>query len=195
MDKLILFFIALLHLNLLSAQTDSPRKLNNIGLSYFGELGFRPGLELDYGYQLSNKGQAKEDQKRHFNFQLHLRPAIAYYRYAHNSNNYLFATKLNYKISLVNNSNLRYLFIEPFARIGYLRKSYLGEKFTTTDQGLESSKFAGTSSIALGGGLNLGGYICKNLDWIIGLDYFIEKTEDQLILHRFVAIVGTRIKL
>ena len=167
----------------------------NIGIGYYGELGLRPGLEIDYGLNLLKKGNPKEDKKRFISHQLNLRPSLAYYRYAHNSNNLLFSANINYQLQWINNSNQRYLFVEPVISAGILRKSYIGEIFQTTGEGFDEKIGAGTTSFTIGGGLNFGGYISKRLDWFLGMNYFIENTEDKLILHRFVLKLGTRIKL
>ena len=71
----------------------------------------------------------------------------------------------------------------------------MGEIYQTTGQGFEGKKNAGSNSFIVGGGLDFGGYLSKRFDWLIGMDYFIENTADKLILHRFVAKIGTRIKL
>lgn len=167
----------------------------NIGVGYYGELGLRPGVEVDYELRLLEKGTQEENKKRYFSHRLNFRPALAYYWYAHNSNNFLMTANFNYQLRWVNSSNLQYLFAEPFARVGILRKSYIGEIYRTTAEGFDEEIRAGTNSFTLGGGLNLGGYISKRFDWIMGMDYFIEDTEDGLILHRFVLKLGIRIKI
>ena len=187
--------ILILQFNVVFGQSEEETKYRNIGVSYFGELGLRPGFELDYGFLLLNKENPKEEKKRFWRHQLYLRPSFAYYYFAHNSNNFLLSAKFNYQLSLVKRSNLHYFSIEPYLKTGYLRKSFIGEVYKTTEDGFEEVKNAGTNSIVFGGGLNFGGYISKRFDWILGMDYFIELTEDELVLHRFVAKIGTRIKL
>lgn len=166
----------------------------NIGIGYYGELGFRPGVQVDYGLSILKKEIPKEEKKRYFSHQLNLRPALAYFRYAHNSNNYLLSANFNYQLQWVNKTNQRYLFVEPVISIGILRKAYIGEIFQTTGDGFDEKIGAGTTSFTVGGGLNLGGYISKRFDWVLGMDYFIENTEDKLVLHRFVVKLGIRIK-
>lgn len=193
--KLFLVLLLIIPFNVVFGQVEDEKKSNNIGINYFGELGFRPGFEVDYGFLFIEKGEAKENKKRYLSHQFYLRPSVAYYHFAHNSNNFLFSIKFNYQLRLINSTTLRYLSIEPYLKTGYLRKSYIGEIYQTSSQGFEEKKNAGSNAFTLGGGLDFGGYISKQIDWIFGMDYFIENTEDKLILHRFVAKIGTRIKL
>lgn len=171
----------------------SPKESNNdIGINYFGELGLRPGVEIDYGLCLWKK---EKEKIRIIKSQLNLRPSLAYYHYSHYSNNILLSMKLNYQVKFVNKTNNKYLFVEPFLRIGYLRYILIGDVYETQNNGFEKGKFRGSNSIVFGGAFDLGGYISKRFDWLLGFDYYAESTEDKLILHRFAAKIGTRIKL
>ncbi len=193
MKKLAILTMLLFSVLLLFGQAVNEPKERSIGVNYFGELGFNPGLEIDYGMNLLKK--EKERKKRVMVSQLNLRPSIAYYHYSHYSNNVLISMKLNYQVKFVNKENNKYLFIEPFMRIGYLRYFLVGDVFETKNNVLEKVRFAGSNSFVLGGAFDLGGYISKRYDWLLGFDYYAESTEDRLILHRFAAKLGTRIKL
>jgi hypothetical protein len=177
----------------LFGQSSEEPKESNIGVNYFGELGFRPGLELDCGLSFWKK--AKEGKKRIVSQQLYLRPSFAYYHYSHYSNNLLLSMKLNYQVKFTNKENNKYLFVEPFLRLGYLRYFFIGDVFQTQNNGFEAVNLRGSNSFVFGGAFDVGGYISKRLDWIFGFDYYAESTEDNLILHRFVAKLGARIKL
>ncbi len=176
----------------LFAQSSADSADRNIGINYFGELGFRPGVEVDYGLNLWKA--EKEKKKRLLTKQLNLRPSLAYYHYAHYSNNFLLSLKLNYQFRFENKENDKYLFVEPFVKIGYLRYFFSGKVFTTQNNGFTEEKFRGSNSFIFGGAFDVGGYISKRFDWLLGFDYYAESTEDKLILHRFVAKLGTRIK-
>ncbi len=193
--RILIFLIIVSQSNFLLAQDTISHSDKNIGINYFGELGLRPGIEIDCGFPLWNRESMKEKKKRKVQQYLHFRPSIAYYFYARNSNNFLLAPKLNYQLRFAKASNGRYFFIESSVKIGYLRKSLIGEKYRLTDGNFEEVKRAGTNSIVLGSGLDFGGYVSKSIDWLIGFDYLIESTQDQLILHRFVAKLGVRKKL
>lgn len=190
-----LCMLLLLFVNFSMAQEATTPSNKNLGIYYFGELGLRPGLEIDYGLPLWNKESMKENKKRGASHSLHLRPSAAYYFYSNNSNNFLFASKLNYQLRFVKASNSKYFFLEPFIKIGYLRKSLIGEKFQLSDDGFESVKRAGVNSLVAGSGLDFGGYVSAGVDWLFGFDYFIERTQDKLILHRFAVKLGLRKKL
>ena len=171
----------------------SPKESNNdIGINYFGELGLRPGVEIDYGLCLWKK---EKEKKRIIKSQLNLRPSFTYYHYSHYSNNVLLSMKLNYQVKFVNKANSKYLFVEPFVRVGYLRYFLIGDVLETQNNGFKEVKFRGSNSFVLGGAFDIGGYISKRFDWIFGFDYYTESTEDKLILHRFAVKLGTRIKL
>ena len=103
--------------------------------------------------------------------------------------------KLNYQVRFINKKTRKYLFIEPFLRIGYLRYFLAGDVFETQNSGFEEVRFRGSNSVIFGGAFDMGGYISKRFDWIFGFDYFAESTEDKLMLHRSAAKLGTRIKL
>lgn len=178
---------------LLFGQSPKETGSNNIGVNYFGELGFRPGLEIDYGLNLLNKNE--EQQKRLFTNQLTVRPSFAYYHYSNYSNNILLSLKLNYQLKFNKQKSNRYIFVEPFGRIGLLRYFLSGDVFETQDNEFTKVKFRGSNSFVFGGGLDLGGYLSKRFDWLLGFDYYAEKTEDKLTLHRFVLKLGTRIKI
>ncbi len=188
---ILLFFLT----TIVQAQSENKNDYYNLGINFIAELGLRPGFEVDYGIPLFAKTRAKESKKRSLSHQLHLRPSFAYYRFAHNSNNFLLTAKLNYQFRIVNSSNQRHLSIEPFLRIGYLRKAYIGEIFQTTAQGFEALSGAGTNSFIRGSGLDFGGYLSSKIDWLFGAEYFFESTPDKLNLQRFLVKLGTRIKL
>lgn len=178
---------------ILSGQNTSNHSSTDIGINYFGELGFRPGVELDLGINLWQLEKEKRDKKRLLN--LKLRPSFAYYHYSHYSNNFLLASKLNYQIKYYNKKKTKYLFLEPFVKIGYLRYFLAGDVFTMNGNDFEKLRFRGSNSLVVGTGLDLGGYLSPKLDWLFGLDYYAERTEDKLTLHRFVAKLGIRLKL
>lgn len=168
-------------------------KDTSIGINYFGELGLRPGIEVDYGIGLWKKD--KETEKRIFTNQFNIRPSLAYYRYANYSDNILLSLKLNYQLRFKKKTNDKYLFVEPSARIGLLRYFLAGDVYETQEGGLKEVNFRGSNSIIFGGGLDIGGYLSQRSDWLLGFDYFAEGTEDKLTLHRFVLKLGTRIKI
>ena len=171
----------------------SPKNsIRNIGINYFGELGFRPGVEIDLGFSVWEK---EKEKQRIIRNQLSFRPSLAFYHYSHYSNNVLLSMKLNYQVRFINKKTRKYLFIEPFLRIGYLRYFLAGDVFETQNSGFKEVRFRGSNSVIFGGAFDMGGYISKRFDWIFGFDYFAESTEDKLMLHRFAAKLGTRIKL
>lgn len=184
-----------MHFGLLVGQNEQGVNGNNLGVNYFGELGLRPGLEIDYGIQLQQKHKIKEDKKRDLSRFLHIRPSLAYYHFSNNSNNFLLSGKLNYQFRFIKKSNQKYFFVEPYVKIGFQRKSFIGEIYQTSTTGFQEVNAAGSNSFILGNGLDLGGKINDRIDWLFGVDYFIELTEDALVLHRFVSKLGTRINL
>jgi len=194
MNNSILSLLLVFSIMSLSAQEQTNERTKELGVSYFGELGLRPGVELDYGLPLWSK-ESSSEKKRNLIQLLNLRPSFAYYFYNKNSNNFLLSAKLNYQLRFVKNANQRYFFVEPFIMAGYLSKSFLGEIYQTTSEGFEIINNAGSNSLALGSGIDFGGFVSKGMDWLLGFEYFIENTADELILHRFVGKLGVRIKL
>ncbi len=190
MKKQVLTVILIISTILLFGQSPKDR---DIGINYFGELGIRPGLEVDYGLNFWKK--AKKGKRKIITQQLYFRPSFAYYYYPHFSNNLLLSAKLNYRIKFTNNKNHKYLFAEPFVRVGFLRYFLVGEVFESGNNGFTEVNLKGSNSIIFGGAFDVGGYISKKFDWLLGFDYYAESTEDKLILHRFIAKLGTRIKL
>ena len=191
MKKQIITILLLFFSTLLFGQ--SSKKEFNLGINYFGELGFRPGLEIDFGVSV---WQEENDQNIKIKLsQINLRPSIAYYHYPHFSNNLLFAFKVADHTRIINKNNGRYIFFEPFFKIGYLRYFFKGDVFETTNNGFTEARFQGSNSFVFGGGFDFGGYLSKKIDWMVGFDYYAERTEDNLTPHRFVAKLGTRIKL
>lgn len=193
MKKLLTTILFIFSHFLLLGQTESSKANKDIGLNYYGELGFRPGLELDFSQNLWNAEKQKKTrvQEKYLN----LRPSIAYYRYPNYSNNALAALKLNYQARFYNKANTKYLLVEPFVKVGYLRYFFSGSVFKTAGTGFKEARFSGSNSFVFGSGIDLGAYLTKRFDWLFGFDYYAESTEDKLILHRFVAKLGTRIKL
>ena len=184
---LLLFFTVFLF-----GQSSAVVKDKNIGINYFGELAFRPGIEADYGLNLWTRASGKKQINIQ---QLNLRPSLVYYHYPHYSNNFLLSVKLNYQLRFVNQENGKYWFVEPFVRVGYLRYFFSGEVFETQNNEFTAVKLRGSDSLVFGGAFDVGGWISKRFDWIFGFDYFAEATEDDLLLHRFAVKLGTRIKL
>jgi len=193
--KTILTLLFLLQSLLLFAQSETLEKPKSVGIHYFGELGFRPGLEVDFGLPILKNKIKRAEKKRLLFLQGYLRPSFAYYHYAHFSNNFLLGLKFNYQFKLVNSENYKYLFAEPYLKIGYLRYAFIGEIFDTANGGFEERNFGGANSIVLGAGLDFGGKITNRFDWLVGFEYLAESTDDKLLLHRFVFKLGTRIKL
>jgi len=193
MKKQALSILLIFSTIILFGQSPIEIREKNIGINYFGELGFRPGVEIDYGFSFWKKD--KERKRRIIAQQLYLRPSLAYYHYSHYSNNLLLSMKLNYQIKFTNKENNKYLFVEPFVRVGYLRYFFIGNVFETQNNGFKEVNLRGSNSIVFGGAFDVGGYLSKRFDWLLGFDYYAENTEDKLLLHRFAAKLGTRIKL
>ena len=185
--------LSLLFLTMMVFGQSGTATQNDIGISYYGELGLRPGIEIDYGIPLSLK--RKERKRRMIEKQIKLRPTFAYYHYPHYSNNLLMGVSLNRQLQFIIKKNGKYFFFEHWLKVGYLRYFFTGDVFETDGNGFKEVNFRGSNSFIAGGAFQVGGYISKKVDWLFGFDYYAEKTEDQLILHRFFAKVGIRIKL
>lgn len=190
MKKKRLAIFLILCTTILIGQDSNTETHKSIGVNYFGELGFRPGIEIDYKLNLWKI----EKEKNVFEKQLNLRPSFAYYRYSHYSNNFLISLKLNYQLKFNKKENGKYLFIEPSIRMGYLRYFFIGNVYELNNNEFTKKRFRGSNSFIFGGAFDFGGYLSKKADWIAGFDYYAEATEDKLILHRFVVKLGTRIK-
>lgn len=182
-------------MNFVYCQDISKKDFKNIGINYFGELGLRPGIEIDFGFPLKIKENKKDNKKKYLSHFIYLRPTLAYFHYPHNSNNFQLGFKFNYQFKTVNTFTNRYLNFEPYLKIAYLRKSFIGEIYETVNEDFIEKNNAGTNSYTLGLGLDFGGYLNQRIDWLFGVEYFSEFTSDQLILHRFLAKLGIRIKL
>ena len=193
MTKSILCLLLALQVSLAFSQDSTETTKRSIGIHYFGELGFKPGIEIDYGINL--RTTVREKKKVYLEKQLNLRPSLAYYRYAHYSNNYLLSVKLNYQLKFENKKTEKHLFIEPFIRAGYLRYFLSGDVYETRGSALKEVRFRGSNSLILGGMFDVGGSLTKKADWLLGFDYFAESTEDKIVLHRFAIKLGTRIAL
>ena len=102
---------------------------------------------------------------------------------------------MNYQFRFTNNKRQKYVFVEPFIRLGYLKYFFVGDVFESQGDGFEKVRFRGSDSFIFGGAFDVGGYVSKRFDWILGFDYLAERTEDKLLLHRFAAKLGTRFKL
>jgi len=180
-------------INCIYAQQDK-KNYQEIGFYYFGELGLHPGVEIDYRINIWENTKTKE--KRSLSHQINFRPSIAYYRLTKYTNNFLFTPNFNYQLKLKNNKTQRYLFIEPSLKFGYLRYSYIGEIYETSNTGFEERNFGGGNSFIYGGGLNIGGSIKPNkLDWILACEYLAEVSEDVIVISHINFKIGVRLKI
>ena len=180
---------------MLFGQVVESKKEYDLGINYYGELAFRPGLEIDFGYPILFTKAKPTEKNITFTKALYLRPAISYYYFPVKIDHFLLATKLNYLLKFQSSKNQRQFSVEPYIKAGYLRTQYRQGVYETTTSGFEAKESFGTNSLALGSGIDLTGSLSKDLLWLIGFDYFAEFTDDSLILHRFVGKIGTRIKL
>jgi len=174
---------------------NAQEKTNEIGISYYGELGLNPGVEIDYGSTLSQ--WSKEKNKRSVQQQINFRPSLSYYNLPKYTNNYIIASSLNYQFRLVKKDSDKYWYLEPFLKIGYLRYSYIGDIFETDDNGnIQETNFRGGNSFVFGSGLNVGGSLkVDRMDWLIGTEYLPELTDDKLFINHVIFKLGIRRKI
>ncbi len=175
-------------------QKEDTQNKSQLGIHYFGELGLRPGIEIDYSYYFFQK--KKVFDKKYIIQRLAVAPSFASYFYTKQSSNYLVASKLQYQFCTGSNKKFRYSYAQPYLKLGYLRSFYSVPVIEIqADGNFEEKKWRGTNSLVLGSGIDIGGYINKKYDWLFGFEYFVERTEDQLYLHRFVGKLGIQLKL
>jgi hypothetical protein len=166
----------------------------SIGIHYFGELGLHPGLEIDYGLPILHKNIPKE--KRILSRQLDFRPSIAYYHLPKYTHNFLLTPSINYQLRSTNSESQKYLFAEPTIKLGYMRYSYIGEIYESTPDGFEEKNRGGGNAFVFGSGLNLGGSLKPNqVDWIFGVEYLAELSEDGLFINHINFKLGVRHQL
>jgi hypothetical protein len=172
----------------------SPKTL---GIEYFGELGFHPGIRIDYGVPLWINTKLQGKKNRSFLQQLNLRPKIGYYYLPKYTNNFFIGTDLALKFKTTNVIKKKHLLFESFLGIGYLRYSYIGTIYeSTASGGFTEKKSGGGNSAILSTGFLVGGSLPGSLlDWIIGVEYFLEFSEDKLIIQHPSARLGVRVKL
>ena len=164
------------------------------GIQYFGELGFHPGIEVDYQRSLFEKKKAKN--KRNILHQVNFRPSITYYNLPEYANNFLVTPNFDYHLRIINNEKRSYFFVEPYIKFGYQRYFYKGTTYETINNGFEERKLSGGNSFVFGSGLSVGSSIKPNkLDWILGVEYLPEVSEGALFIHHINLKIGIRYKI
>ena len=164
------------------------------GIQYYGELGFHPGVEVDYQHNLFEHKKVKN--KRSILQQINFRPSIAYYNLPDYTNNFLVTPNLDYHLRIINNEKKSYFFVEPYIKFGYQRYFFKGTTYETTNSEFEERKLSGGNSFVFGSGLSFGGSIKPNkLDWILGVEYLREISEGALFIHHINFKVGVRYKI
>lgn len=164
------------------------------GIQYFGELGFHPGVEVDYQHNILERKKIKS--RRTVLHKINFRPSITYYNLPDYTNNFLVTPNIDYHLRIINNERKSYFFVEPYIKFGYQRYFYKGTTYETTNSGFEERKFSGGNSFVFGGGLSFGGSIKPNkLDWILGLEYLPEISEGALFIHHINFKTGIRYKI
>lgn len=191
--QIIVLTLFLLSIHLVYGQKKSVKE-NTIGIQYYGELFFHPGIELDYQFNLFNKTKIKK--KRSLLHQVNFRPSVAYYRLPFYSNNYSITPNLDYQLKVINIKTSRYFFVEPYIKLGYLRYTYMGEIYASTNTGFEALKRAGGNALVFGGGLNFGLSLKPNrLDSFLGIEYLGERSQGELFINHLNFKVGFRYKI
>ena len=164
-----------------------------IGIQYFGELAFNPGVEVDYQHHIFEWKKVK--LKRTMLHQINFRPSIAYYQLKGYTDNFLLTPNFDYHFRSSNNKKSSYLFVETYIKFGYQRFFFKGTTYKTTDNEFEEIKFAGGNSFVIGSGISFGGSINPNqLDWIFGTEYLPELS-GALFIHHVNFKIGIRYKI
>ncbi|MFT5385281.1 MAG: hypothetical protein ACI8VT_003654 [Saprospiraceae bacterium] len=192
--KTILFLLLCLPLYGQDSLLTYPKTL---GIEYFGELAFHPGVRIDLGIPIWTNTKLKGKKNRTFLQQLLLRPKIGYYVLPKYTNNFFVGTDLSLNFRTTNKKKRKYLFFESFIGLGYLRYSYIGTIYeSTASGGFAERKFGGGNSSIVSTGFLIGGSLpAKKLEWILGIEYFLELSEDKLIIQHPTARFGVRAKL
>ncbi len=194
MKNVFLFFVFYFTcFTLVYSQESSAKKEHEFSISYFGELMFSPGIELNYHLKLLDLFSEESDNA--LAHAIYLRPSLTYYRLTKYTNNYMPSLNLEYQFTLKNDEKGKAFSLAPYAKLGYLRYSYIGEIYESNNKGgFEERRNGGGSAFVFGGGLNLTGSIKRtNLNWLAGTEYFSEVSEDKLFINHVALRLGLKV--
>ncbi len=179
----------------LSAQDSLGINFKTIGIEYFGELGLHPGIKVDLGIPVWINNKLVGKRNRIFYQNIIIRPNIGYYHLPKYTNNYFVGFDFSLQFLSQKIDQPKYFFFESYFGFRYMRYSYLGKIYETNGSGgFVEKNSGGGNSLLVASGFMIGGNLpVKNISWIIGVDYFIELTEDELVIHHPTARVGIRL--
>ena len=168
-----------------------------IGIEYFGEFAFHTGLKLDFGIPFWTNSNFPGKKNRTFSQYLGLRPKLGYYNIPKYTNNFFTGLDLTFQFRTTRNIRKTYFYFESYFGGGYLRYSYVGSIYeTTANGGFVERKSGGGNALMVASGFIIGGSLpFEKLEWLLGAEYFVEFSEDKLIIQHPTIRLGVRINL
>ncbi len=169
----------------------------NIGVEYFGELVFHPGIRLDIGFPFWTNKKFQERKNQSIQQQLILRPKIGYYNIYKYTNNFFIGSDLTLQFRTIKPLKKKVFYFESNFGLGYLRYAYIGTIYESTTNGsFEERNTGGGNALMVSTGFLVGGSLpIKDIEWIAGVEYFFEFSEDKLIIQHPSVRLGFRINL
>jgi len=188
----IFFFISFLRL---SAQDSLGLNFKTIGIEYFGELGLHPGIKIDVGIPIWSNDKLLGKRNQIFYQNIIIRPNIGYYHLPKYTNNYFIGLDFSLQFLSQKIDAPKYFFFESYFGVRYLRYNYIGRIYeTNTSGGFTEKKSGGGNSMLVASGFMIGGHLpIKNMNWILGAEYFIELSDDKLVIHHPTLRLGIRL--
>lgn len=196
MKPFITFFLLCLSIQVYS-QDSLDIRYHTISVEYFGELGLHPGAKIDFGLSLWINRNLNGKKGRIFYQKMILRPNIGYYNIPKYTNNFFLGGDVSLQFITQKSNTRKYFIFESFVGFKYMRYAYIGRVYESNNSGsfTELENAGGYSKLFSSGFLIGGSLPYKSLEWLAGIEYFIEFPEDKLIIYHPTARFGVRIKL
>lgn len=178
-------------------------------LSYFGEMGLRPGAKVGVNYVYAQKGKSKHKTKRNGvklqkgrQHQFLLMGNVGGYHHAKYLTNLFTSVESGYRFSLwrkKEGKKRKAYFVESTIGIGYLRYFHYGTTFETTSDGFTKREFGGGNSFmptsSFGFGMNIPNQKDLPIYWFVKPSFFIEIPQTSFPVMHLAVDVGVRMEL
>lgn len=177
------------------AQDSLSLRFKTIGIEYFGELAFHPGIRVDIGFPLWTNTKLRGKRNQIFFQNIIIRPNIGYYHLPKYTNNYFIGSDISMQFLTQKENSRNHFLFESYFGVRYMRYSYIGTIYETNSSGgFEERSSGGGNSFIINSGFLIGGNLpFEHYEWIVGVEYFIEFSEDKLVVHHPTAKLGIRI--
>lgn len=170
-------------------ETTKTKRIKNLGVALYGELGFRPGVSVDLNVFLMQRSTRRLRQYLYF------RPTIVLFHRPYYSNNFMIYPQLISR-SIVLSTDTHTFYTEIKGLVGYQREQFIGDTYTSSSNGIIESSGRGENILVYGIGASFGAVaLDRSREYFLSFDFNKLNTPTLRRVTQLGLTLGMRLEL